>query len=118
MDYQAVIELEKCLLDPKHRKNLAFINATLDEQFLEYGSSGRIYNKKIIIDFLMQEDAQSVDAFDFESVQLAPDVIQLRFKTRRKAEDGLWSSSLRSSIWKKSDGGWRLIFHQGTFTNP
>jgi hypothetical protein len=116
MELEFIIDFEKKLLDPLVRKDVAIVNQLLDDSFIEFGTSGKIYNKKITIDMLQQEDSTPIEALDFEPVQLATDLIQLRFKTRRKLDDGSWSSSLRSSIWKNINGAWRMIFHQGTRT--
>lgn len=117
MDFNTIIELEKRLLDPVCRKDYTVLNQLLDDSFVEFGTSGKTYDKKIIIERLSEEDPTSFEAFDFLPVQLATDIIQLRFKTRRKTEDGLFVESLRSSIWKRTDQIWKIIFHQGTRTN-
>lgn len=116
MDFKTVIELEKKLLDPSVRKDSTVVDQLLDNSFIEFGTSGRTYDKKIIIERLSEEDPVIIEAYDFVPVQLAPDIIQLRFKTRRKTEDGSLTASLRSSIWKKTAQNWKMIFHQGTRT--
>lgn len=116
MDFNTIIELEKKLLDPVSRKDSTVVNQLLDDSFVEFGTSGRAYDKKVIIERLSEEDPTLFEAFDFVPVQLATDIIQLRFKTRRKTEDGFFVESLRSSIWKRTDQSWRMIFHQGTRT--
>ena len=108
MDFKTVIELEKKLLDPSVRKDSTAVDQLLDDSFIEFGTSGRTYDKKIIVERLSEEAPAVVEAYDFSAVQLAPDVIQLRFKTRRRTEDGSLTASLRSSIWKKSG---RVIGH-------
>ncbi|MES2803280.1 MAG: DUF4440 domain-containing protein [Bdellovibrionota bacterium] len=118
MDFNTVIELEKNLLDSAIRKDSTIVDHLLDDSFIEFGTSGRIYDKKIIIERLYEENPVVVEAYDLAPVQLAPDIIQLRFKTRRKNEDGSLTASLRSSIWKKTSQSWKMIFHQGTRTTP
>lgn len=117
MDSNIVIEFEKMLLDPNVRKSPASVDRLLDDSFVEFGTSGNTYDKKIIIERLSLETPSEIDAFDFVSVRLSSDVIQLRFKTRRVSEDGSVTASLRSSIWRKASDGWKMVFHQGTKTN-
>lgn len=116
MDFNIIIDLEKKLLNPALRKNSHLLNELLDDTFIEFGTSGRIYDKKIIIEKLSEEIPTDIEAFDFIPVKISSDVVQIRFKTQRKMDDGSLTSSLRSSIWKKSDQGWRMVFHQGTKT--
>lgn len=118
MDLDEIIQLEKKLLDPSIRKSAEELNSLLSPGFIEFGTSGQIYNRKLIVERLAEEIASSVEALDFEGVFLAPDVVQLRFKTRRKNLDGTISASLRSSIWKRIHGRWQMFFHQGTATSP
>jgi hypothetical protein len=118
MDYDEVVKLERKLLDSSVRKSAEELSSLLSSDFVEFGTSGRTYNRKMIIEQLAEELPSTVEALDFKSVLLAPDVIQLRFKTRRKNEDGTMSASLRSSIWKFTEGQWQMLFHQGTATPP
>ena len=117
MDCADLVELEKKLLGPLSRKDLVLFSELLSDTFIEFGTSGRIYDKKITLERLSNEDSITREAFDFSSVLLAPDIVQLRFKTRSKAEDGSIVTSLRSSIWKKNGLSWKLLFHQGTQTD-
>ena len=118
MDLEEIIKLEKNLLDSSVRKSAEELNSLLSPGFIEFGTSGGIYNRKLIVERLAEEVPSAVEAFDFEGIFLAPDVVQLRFKTRRKNQDGTISASLRSSIWKRIRGRWQMFFHQGTATSP
>ncbi len=117
-NHKIVIKLEKELLDYSTRTNLKKLDSLLSDDFYEIGTSGRTYTKKVILDQLSKETRSKIKADNFESIELSLDVIQLRFKTVRKNEDGSLSASLRSSIWKFNNNQWQMIFHQGTRTNP
>ncbi len=114
MDFNQIIDLEKKLLESSSRKDGHFLNAILSDDFVEFGSSGKEYNKKMIIERLPQEVFSPIEAFDFVSVQLAADLVQIRFKTRQKNEEGSTTTCLRSSLWSLQAKSWRMIFHQGT----
>ncbi len=117
-DFTEIIELEKRMLDSSIRKNLVEAGKLLNDDFVEFGTSGRTYDKKAILELLSEETSTVVEAFDFIPVQLSVNVVQLRFKTRRKSKDGSITVSLRSSLWKRVGKDWQMIFHQGTKTNP
>lgn len=116
MSFHHIIDLEKKLLDPEVRKSEAIVDSLLDDSFVEFGTSGKTYDKKIIIERLGEEVPSEIEATDFVPVQLSEDVFQLRFKTKRIADDGSIIHSLRSSIWKRRGETWKMVFHQGTKT--
>lgn len=117
MNFSTIIDLETKLLDPEVRKSEAVVDSLLDDSFVEFGTSGQTYDKKIIIERLSHEVPSTIEAFDFIPIQLAADVVQLRFKTKRTSDDGLPTYSLRSSIWKRQAETWKMVFHQGTKTS-
>lgn len=98
MNFELIIKLEKKLLNNSIRKNEDELRVLLRDDFIEFGTSGRIYNKQIIIDRLRDEEPIEVEALNFKAIQLSEDVVQLQFKTRRRNDDGSLSASLRSSI--------------------
>jgi hypothetical protein len=59
------------------RKSATRVAALLAEEFVEIGSSGRIYDKQQIVDRLQQEQwtGPLSTASDFSARQLAPDLI-------------------------------------------
>lgn len=117
MNFDFIVGLEKMLLDSSIRNQPAALERLLADDFVEFGTSGRIYDKKITIERLSEESPVVVEASNFEAKQLSPDVVQLTFKTRRKNEDGSCSASLRSSLWKLNGQQWQMFFHQGTKTD-
>ena len=116
MNIDSIIALEKKLLDSSVRKDPVELNLMLADDFVEFGTSGKIYDKKIIIERLSEETSIVMEAFNFKGVVLSQDVVQLTFKTKRKNEDGTFSASLRCSIWKLKGSHWQMLFHQGTKT--
>ena len=87
----------------------------LAEDFIEFGSSGCIYNKKQVIDQL-PTDGKKVEIIpkDFSASVLSKDTILLTFETYNSITE---VSALRSSIWKYIDNRWQILFHQGTKIN-
>jgi hypothetical protein len=106
--------LEERLHDPAVRRSADLAGALLDEDFVEFGSSGTIYGRAAILEALGQETdgADSpVSASDYALTWLSQDVALLTYRSKRGARH-----SLRSSIWRHRDGRWQMVFHQGTKT--
>jgi hypothetical protein len=110
-------ELEQRLLQPDVRGSPDVVGDFLDDEFVEFGSSGRVYDKAEIISALAKEQDQEPDgqisARDFRLRMLSDEVALITYRTDRDSRDRRFSS-LRSSIWKNQNGRWRMVFHQGT----
>ncbi|HSK53551.1 MAG TPA: DUF4440 domain-containing protein [Clostridia bacterium] len=85
--------------------------ALIDEAFVEFGASGRLWDRPAVLALLAEPPRVEVMIDRDEVVRLADDV---RLVTYRATLNG--RRSLRSSIWVRRDGRWRLRFHQGTRT--
>lgn len=90
----------------------------LAENFVEFGSSGRMWTRSGIIELLSQETAFIPPAIvDFHCALLSEDVALVTYRTVRTDPDSEEVlASLRSSIWTFEAGAWRMRFHQGTRT--
>lgn len=92
------------------------IENLLDENFWEVGASGKKYDREIVLKVLL-ERAQKKNreiwaSENFQCTLLAENIYLLtytNYQGERKAE--------RSSIWKKFDSGYKLIYHQGTIVS-
>ena len=108
--------LEERLLQPSVRRSAQDISKLLADEFIEYGSSGQIFDKKRIVEGLQSEDLVEISLSDFKVKTLASGVILAIYRARQRESDGRERHSLRSSIWKLIDGRWQMIFHQGNPT--
>jgi hypothetical protein len=102
--------LEASLLESSVRKNVARVSELLAEDFREYGSSGRVFDKAQIIADLRDEVPYAIAMQEFACMMLAEGVALVTYRSVR--ESGF--EAIRSSIWVMRDGRWRMIFHQGT----
>ncbi|WP_150265062.1 DUF4440 domain-containing protein [Paenibacillus tepidiphilus] len=102
--------LEEQLLSAEVRASVDRLEELLDEQFFEYGSSGRVWVRE---DLLGEEGAGTVSMTisGFELHPLAETAVLATYRTYNQ-ETG--RRVLRSSVWKLSGGRWRMFFHQGT----
>lgn len=107
--------LEEELLQPDVRKNTTRLNALLADEFIEFGSSGRVFNKQEIIDSLTSGSPLHLSLNDFKALLLGPGVVLTTYRAVRYGSSGEQPiHSLRSSVWRMIDGRWQMVFHQGT----
>jgi hypothetical protein len=107
--------LEQRLLQPGG--SAKDIGDLLAEEFVEFGSSGRTYDRRQVIENL-QRGTASIELSDFKATTLLPGLALATYVATRLGETGAPSTrSLRSSIWKRIHGHWRMVFHQGTLSN-
>lgn len=111
---EIIYKIETDLLKPEIRKSREKLNEILADNFIEYGSSGLIYDKNTILERLPTEDSPVYTLYDFEFFILSENIVQTRFKTDRININGARTSSLRNSIWGKINNKWQIFFHQGT----
>jgi len=109
-------KLEESLLVSEIRHDLQQVEPLIADDFIELGSSGRIFNKASILEELQDEPYRETPILsDFSLRELAPDVVLVTYKTTRSAKSPeKASAAIRSSIWIKREGRWQVTFHQGT----
>ncbi len=111
-DHQELKDLELSLLDPDTRRSPKSVAALLADEFIEFGASGEVYDKHQTIEAIAQPGTNIV-ATEFTVRSLALNVALLTYKSMSGSGEHR-RHALRSSIWKRTDDGWQLVFHQGT----
>ena len=106
---QTIYNLETSLLSAQIRQSCEQLNKLIADDFMEFGSSGKIYNKNDVMESLPTEDTRKFTISCFEVKELSKDVMLATYKA---VENG--AVSLRSSVWRLSDDIWQMVFHQGT----
>jgi len=109
LDIEELFELETSLHKKEIRNSPAAVAALLADDFTEFGSSGRVYDKPAIIELLRHEAVapdQKVTVENFAVRELSPTIALVTYLSSK--------STLRSSIWRLSNSRWQMIFHQGT----
>jgi hypothetical protein len=106
-------DLETSLHKSEIRKSPEAAAALLADGFIEFGSSGRIWDKSSIVESMRNEEpqAQEIIVEDFVARELAPDVVLVTYISRTLTA---YQPTLRSSIWKNIATKWQMVFHQGT----
>jgi ribonuclease HI len=110
-DERQVIERELALLDPAVRADATRMRTLLHPDFVEFGSSGRVWNRTSTGALTSGTD-QPIAASDLRATRLGPDAVLLTYRS-----DASGRRALRSSVWVRDPvAGWLLRFHQGTLT--
>lgn len=105
----AVVGLERELLDPAVRADPLRAGELLHPDFEEIGASGRRWSRQEILDMFNDEESATVELQVLSLSQVDTSTALLSYRSVSPA-----GSSLRSSLWQREDGQWRLRFHQGT----
>ncbi|MGE5380785.1 MAG: DUF4440 domain-containing protein [Methylocystaceae bacterium] len=108
-------KLEEQLLRQETRQTASTLDKPIGDSFMEFGSSGTIYNKEQTIEAMQAHTANKRIITDFEIRVLAPEVVLATYRLiayGKQIKDT--AHSLRSSIWQLTANGWQIIFHQGT----
>jgi len=87
----------------------------IDPAFVEIGASARRWDREATLALLeRRRDAPpsgSWRARDFEAFALAPDLVLLLYAFESDR------TTLRSSLWRRREGEWKIVFHQGTIVS-
>lgn len=118
-DLEFFRSLEQKLHRPEVRRSSDAVRALLADEFIEFGSSGTVYDKVSIVEALAGEStaemALVLDVHDFAVHSISPGAVLVTYRSTRRHNDGaVERTTLRSSIWKLIDGRWQTLFHQGT----
>jgi len=112
--YEKIHELELSLLSPAVRSSSNSLNKLLADDFVEFGSSGLIYNKSDILKRLPATiDRVEFVMNDFSIKIIEENIVLTTFKIKRTI-NGEIIISLRSSLWRRQGDSWQIFFHQGT----
>jgi len=118
MKTDLILELEKKLMDHDVRSDAVELKKLLESEFVEFGSSGKVYKYTEGDVFDAKPDKNIMyEILNYSFKQLAPDVVLMIYKVKKtdlstKNEE----HSLRSSIWRKKHDDVKIVFHQGTRT--
>ncbi len=112
---ELLLKLEMSLWIEETRNNKEYLNRILHPKFKEFGQSGKVYNKKDIIE--SKEVTLNVN-FPFQNVDIKDlnNNYLITYQIERIIDNKITTSN-RSSIWTCNNESCQLIFHQGTKQN-
>ncbi|WP_030944423.1 DUF4440 domain-containing protein [Streptomyces sp. NRRL S-646] len=109
---QAAIDGEMRLLDPEVRASPDRVLELLDPEWTEIGASGRWWDVKSILTVTSGggiSPESPVKVSDMSGAVVAPGIVHLTYFADNQGRQ-VW----RSSLWRLTETGWRMYFHQGT----
>lgn len=91
-----------------------FENMTAD-CFWEVGASGRQYSREYIINVLVERYSNPTyediwETKDFHCLEIAPDNYLITYTLIQNTT----RITRRSTIWRRSNNEWKIVYHQGT----
>jgi len=107
-------KLEISLFHAAIRNSSDKLEKLLASDFKEFMASGDIYHKKDALLRLPNERPLQVKAGDFDVKLLTDESALITYRSIYWRGSSPKSYSLRSSIWRKNNGIWQIVFHQGT----
>ena len=114
-DFNKIRELEESMWRAETRYDLKYMREVLSPEFFEFGRSGRKYNIEETLSSPKQEINILLPLKDFKVHIISEEVFLITYLSEISGKELLKSN--RSSLWKKTESGWRLMFHQGTPVN-
>lgn len=116
---ELIFSVENRLLRPEVRRSDEKLGALLSEDFVEFGSSGKIYTKQDLFIHLPEAGERHFEIAAFQVRSLEPAVVLATYRLKESFEAAREAQySLRSSIWRQEEDRWRMVFHQGTVVKP
>jgi ribonuclease HI len=104
-----VEELERELLGPLVRGDIGRTAVLLHPDFMEIGSSGRVWTRDAMMMALEEDPGERTEIEILGADRIGGDAVLLTYRSYARS-----GTILRSSLWVLDGGRWRLRFHQGT----
>ena len=108
------LELKLLHLDLKTEPEL--INDLLSHDFEEISQSGKINARRDVVDWLIHKDIHLQWSLNDFRIRMLTDELVMAMYTAQKMNDrnNLSKGSMRTSIWQRQGGAWKMIFHQAS----
>jgi hypothetical protein len=107
-----VIERELALLTRELRGSADRLEELLDPEFAEIGKSGRLWTRGEMIAALVADtdpEQHTASSSEMSGRSVGPGLVLLTYVTEVEGR-----RARRSSLWRRSTQGWRVLHHQGT----
>jgi hypothetical protein len=82
-------------------------------EFWEIGASGRCYSREFVLKVLFERQRDPAEDFwetsGFHVSEVAPDTYLLTYTLQQPRR-----LTRRATLWRKTSGGWKALYHQGT----
>lgn len=108
--FQEIESFERELVNPKTRSNAERIAKLLADEFLEFGSSGKVIRKRDVLDAAEKLGTMTFQLDDFNFKMLGESHVLVTYRSVTSSR----AIAHRSSIWVKEYGSWKMLHHQST----
>jgi hypothetical protein len=103
-----------------HRPELgttrADFEAMMAPEFWEVGASGKLYNREYVLEVLEQRHraaiVEQLDITEFRCQRVSPGHYLATYML-----DQLGRKSRRTTLWRSTNDGWKIVYHQGTLVS-
>lgn len=106
---ELVEALERELLGPEVRGDIGRTGVLLHPDFMEIGSSGRVWTRDAMMMALEEDPGEHTELEILGADRIGAGAVLLTYRSYARS-----GTVLRSSLWVLDNGRWRLRFHQGT----
>jgi ribonuclease HI len=107
---EAIVEaLERELAGPEVRGDIGRTGVLLHPDFMEIGSSGRVWTRDAMMMALEEDPGQHAELEILGADRIGTNAVLLTYRSYARS-----GTVLRSSLWVLDGTKWRLRFHQGT----
>ena len=106
--FHEIESLERELVDPKIRMGSGRIQELLSDDFLEFGSSGKVIRKRDVLIAASKPSATTYQLSDFKFKMLGEEHVLVTYLSVTSCQQ----IAHRSSIWVKENGRWKMLHHQ------
>lgn len=105
--------LETGMWTPVTRFDREWMGRHVTDDVVEYGQSGRVYDKAAMLEPTSGEIDAVLPLPDFAVHEITPGVVLVTYRSIWTIGDEVLHTN-RTSLWVETDDGWRMRFHQGT----
>lgn len=113
--FRTLKSLEESLYQPDTRFDREYLENILAPDFIEFGSSGRVWTRGQIIRTPQVAIGVRLPLPEFGLQMVSEDVALVTYRSEMGLDYA--DAANRSSIWRRTVDGWQLVFHQATPTN-
>ena len=108
--FHEIESLERELVDPKIRMDNGRIQELLSDDFLEFGSSGKVIRRCDVMSAASKPNATTYQLSGFKFKMLGEEHVLVTYLSVTSCQH----IAHRSSIWVKENGRWKMLHHQST----
>lgn len=105
-----ILELEKSFFKIEFMSDTAYLDETIDDQYIEIGKTGKQFNKQDVIkDLSAAKGDRNIAIYNFSCDELAENIYLIHYITK-SGNDYIY----RTSIWRKEHHKIKIVFHQAS----